>query len=120
MPTAHSSPVHRRRADPAPLPTHRPPPADSAATSPTAGSRSSAPTMSPSAPNVSGSRSRSTGQRSSRGYPGRAYTIAEPLPATMTAARGRRSQITGCESVGTPWARNQSARSRWVCTPAAP
>ena len=52
--------------------------------------------------------------------PGRAYTIAEPLPATITAARGRRSQSTGCDSVGTPCARNQSARSRWVCTDAAP
>ena len=46
--------------------------------------------------------------------------MAEPLPATITAALGARSQSTGCDSVGTPWPRNQSARSRWVCTAAAP
>ena len=68
----------------------------------------------------SGRRRRSIGQRPGRGSPGRAYTIAEPLPATITAARGARSQSTGCDSVGTPCARNQSARSRWVCTVAAP
>ena len=112
-PQPSGSPVERPVADPAARApsraapsaslTHTPPSASSAATSPTAGSRSSAgdevrrrPRTRPVA---AGARS-ATG--ASRGSPGRAYTIAEPLPATITAARGSRSQSTGCDRVGTP------------------